>query len=516
MGNMHSTSLGVLSWFAVFFLPFTLLFASPQMDEDYSLRRVAIGVMGLSQETVHGEAVAGAIAAWMETNTRFELIPDANQALRAGLSGVTGGIFVDEKVEVAPVETLLSSLGIYHLNAALLAGIKRAGEGYEVRLALITAKNHVLVGQASMPVEDPLLLESFSTATRIALGKMEKQIPFQSAVLNREGYRIVLDRGAGTFRLGQQVSAFTLESWRGNPIFEETGVMEITRVDKSLAFARLIADKRPKEIMAGNKVLFGEALQVATIQSSAEGGRGPASLLTHEGMGRRGGLGFVSLQLGPSLTQMNQSTSDGTLTSTGSTLYPGGKILGELLLTSHLFLDLGLQVSTGSVANTADTSSPSLGSSLSQMVAQVGYRLGNSRAHTTVDLKVGYAKQKFGIDIAPEPFQFVTRTYSSLWVGASARVPLADDFSLSLAANLPFFQTVAETPLTSGAEVAGSSGLEVQVKAAYMLNPQMDIDVQFGFESHASEFSGQGTKSTALLTSSETQKTLLAGLSYFF
>ena len=69
MGNMHSTSLGVLSWFAVFFLPFTLLFASPQMDEDYSLRRVAIGVMGLSQETVHGEAVAGAIAAWMAAMT---------------------------------------------------------------------------------------------------------------------------------------------------------------------------------------------------------------------------------------------------------------------------------------------------------------------------------------------------------------------------------------------------------------------------------------------------------------
>jgi len=491
--------------------------ASPQMDEDYSLRRLAVGVVGLSKATVHGETVASALEEWLGANPRFEVIPAANQALRAALSQSDPALFLDDKIQVGAVEGILSSLSTYSLHAVLLASIQRSGEKYQLRLGLIQARSLSLVAQATIAVEDAQLLDHFAMAARIGLAQLEKDIPFQASILSREGYRFVLDRGAGAFRVGQQVRVFTLESWQGAPVFEETGVVQINRVDRSLAFAKLVADRRPREVRAGNKVLVGESLEVAAIRSSGEdGGRGLASLSTREVVARRGTIGSLALTLGPNFTQLNQSTASGELTSTGNTLYPGGVIEGEVLITPRVFFDLSFGVSSASVSNVADTSGASLGSSLSRVRGQLGYRFGDSRARPSLDVKAGYAKTKYGMDTAAEPFQFPTRTYSSLLLGTAARLPLTDDFAVGLEANLPFFQSVTETPLTSGAEVTGTSGLDVSLRFSYLLTAQMDLEMKLAMQSHGAEFSGQGTRTTPLSSSSETQKSLLVGVSYFF
>lgn len=488
--------------------------ASPQLDEDYSLRRIAVGVIGLSRATVHGEAVHGAIEEWLKANARFEMIPEANQALRAAFVHFETPVFVDGKVQVEALAPVLQSLGSYGLHSVVIGSVERVSDHYDLHLALLQARTNTLVGQTTTPIEDSQLLDHFAMATRVGLTQLEKQIPFQGAVVSREGYRFVLDRGVGTFRVGEQVRTFTLESWRGSPVFEETGLLQITRVDRSLAFARLVADKRPKEVRAGNKVLMGEALEGATLQVNGE--RGLASLSSVETLGKRGGLGSVSLTLGPTLAQMNQSTAAGALTSTGSTMYPGGAIDGEVLITSTIFLDLGFRFSSASVTNTADAAAPSLGSSLNQWQAKLGYRFGSSRARPSLDVSFAYAKAKFGIDTAAEPFLFPTRTYSGVWGGIAARLPLADDFAMGLSAGIPLSQSVTETPVTSGDTVEGTSGLDIALKFNYLLTTQMDIELKLAMESHGAEFSGQGTRPTSLSSSSESQKAILMGVSYFF
>jgi len=501
----------------IIFLCVTSAIASPQLDEDYSLRRTAVGVIGLSRATVHGEAVHGAIQEWLTGNARFEMLPEANQALRAALTNFDTPVFVDEKVQVEALAPVLGALSSYGLHSVVIASVERANERYDVRLALIQARTNTLVAQTVTVIQDSQLLDHFAVATRVGMGQLEKQIPFQGAVVSREGYRFVLDRGVGVFRVGQQVRAFTLESWQGSPVFEETGLLQVTRVDRNLAFARLIMDKRPKEIRPGNKILVGEGLDNATIQfAGANGERGIASLSSVETLGQRGRLGLVTLTLGPTIATINQSTAAGDLTSTGSTLYPGGAIDAEILLTPRIFLGAGVRFSTGSIANGANPSAPSLGSTLNQYQVQGGYRFGSSVARPSFDVLLSYSKVRFGIDTAAEPFLFPTRTYAGFWAGVATRVPLADDFALGLSAGLPLSQSVSETPVTSGDTVLGTSGVNFGLKFNYLLTTQMDIELKFALETHGAEFEGQGTRTTALSSSSESQKAVLAGVSYFF
>lgn len=470
--------------------------ASPQVDDEYALKNLVAGVVNLADEPVHGGAVENAVLQSLRENHRFE-ISEAGQAilktqLGAGLGGSLGDV---KQPAVSVFAAALRATRPAKAHGAVLAEVVRRESTYSVLLVMVNIRNLQVVATTETEVADSRRLDSFISAARSGMADLDRAIPFQASVVNRDGYRLILDRGLPYFHQGMQLSVYSLESWQGTAVFEETGMLQITRVERNLSFARVVSDKRPREISVGNKLILGDRVGSAGIKHSYWGrGRSPASLSVSWETRRQESFGVVDFKLGPSLIEGNQTGSDGSEVSTGNQIYSGASLSTEILLTSRLFTDLELHFA----------------SSFRRLRGALGVRLSTSRMEPSLDLKLGYASQSYNIASA------TSSTYTGLLAGIAGRFPLAENFGLGFEINALLFPALSESPVTSGASVTAVRGLDFGVRAYYDFTKQIDLALKLVSESHSAEFAGRGTRATSLTSASQSHKSLLLGLSYYF
>lgn len=495
--------------------------ASPQLDQQYAVKKMAVAVVNLAAEPVHGEIVEKTLTEMVEANHRFEFSKEAQAQLKAGLpAGDAVNLGTPEEPSVATMTGALAAAAPAH--AAVLAEIKKAEGEYGLLTLLVNVRTQEIIAKSFMEIEEPKRLESFARAAKAAMGELDHKIPFNATVLSRDGYRVILDRGMPHFRQGMHVRVYTLESWQGTPVFEETGLIAITRAEKNLSFGRVLADKRPREIQAFNKILSAEKLKSEAVAVQGPISRAPASLVSSASAlelpapQARGTLGFVDAKIGFSMASFNQSLSDGTNGSSGNNIYPTATVLGEILITSRIFFDLGFQFASANVTNpNVSDSSANLGSSLTSWRGQVGYRLFGYADEPSLDFKLGYGSQKYTIGTAPAPFQFATTTYTGLLAGGAVHMPVTPEIGIGLDVNLWMFPSISEDPVTGGAS-ASASGFDFGLRGYYRFSPRLNLEARFAVLNNGAEFDGAGTRATSLDSASHSSKQLLAGLTYFF
>ncbi len=547
----------------------TLSFASNELDARLSFKSIVGVVVNSQEEPVHSDQIESEIAAQLKDKLRFDFSESGYLALKESF----------KQTQITPIDALqnirldsmkpgLAAVSAIGVKAAVLSYLRKSSDGYQEFFYLVALPSNEIIHKVEVPVENPTVLSSFSDAAKKAMFELMKGLPFDATVVSRDGYRVILDRGADLLKPNQQISTYTIEQKDGNLVFEETGIIQVTQVEPNLAFGKVVVEKRPREVVTGNKIRL-EATNaniVSTIQlleeSSAKRGLAslPPPMMTSDSSGgsasvmqtqadfepqfeiSKGKVGNVGMDLGASLVNFDTLTTYGTDDQgnpkrrdfQNNRIFPQTTIRGEIYLTSRVFFEGLYSYAMGNVDsysggadvhNASPTAYKSTSTSMTAMRLLLGYRVNifAPNAGPIVYVKTGYARQAFSFNEDVKQTQFLSTTYGGLLLGGGVSIHPVDKMQTALEVNTNIFPGVQEEPITadttqvsSGADYSNVSSWELAVKVGYEITKDMDFTVRGFLQSYGAEFSGTKKRTVKVDSISENIKGFQAGVSYFF
>jgi hypothetical protein len=498
-----------------------LALASSSLDDQFSYKGFVVGVVNAKKQPVFSEAVETELISLLQANPRFEFLEKNQLAFKAGLSQVANSSLrspTSEKLKV--YDGLFKDQYVQGTRAVILGEVLKDGSDYQVLLNLAVTATGELIASETASVSNPQSLDSFSAATREAMSELTKKIPFDASVIRRDGYLVVLDRGARVFRPGTQVSVFTTEIRDGKTFFEETGLIGITQVEENLTFGKVMVEKRPHEVAKGNKLQFSDSppMEVASLLDASEG-REPASLWGNEFEVTKGKLGIVNLDLGPSLVTFTNIKKSG-IEQKSNKLLTGGSFNGELWLTSKYYLNLGFNYGAASIVNSTVADSKPVGLSVSAFKILLGYRL-NIFAPSSgpiVYFRGGYGTQSFSIASTDASVIFPSTSYSGPMISGGVSVPVNEKIGVGVDISSLIFPSVTENPTKDGNKSSNVAAWTVLIKTTYNYQKDIDIVGKMFFQRFGSDFgatSGTGSSSD-VASASQVTKGIMLGATYYY
>lgn len=489
--------------------------ASAELDRRYSFEKWSVVVVNAEAEPVYSDQTKSSLSERLDKTLRFTMVPEAEDVVQAHFQGPAPSLGTPRAEALGPYRPLIAKWASDNLDAVVLAEIQKQEEGYQLFAVLVLPATGEVVNSVVIPVTHSQQLTGFASAAREAADQLTASIPYDGAIVRRENYRVVINRGVPKLSVGQRLATYTVEQKNGL-IFEETGAVEITRVERNLAFGTVLVEKEGHSIAQGNKIrvsavaTYAHRLQMA----GARAPRMPASLLSSETAFEKGELGAVNVDFGASLVTLSLATAGAASTSSRSLVYPGASLQGELWLTGRLFMDLGFQFGSATLSGATGP----LNSSVSDFRGLVGYRmlLTPRTAGPTLRFTLGYASHRFNIDPSVDPLAFGSAHFKGISFGAGARFPINETWGVGADLYALMFPSLNEGPITSGAAVEHLSAIDFQVKGYYNLTPELDLEAKVLFQGYNAEFSGTGTRPTPLLSSSRSSRMIALGLSYYF
>jgi Outer membrane protein beta-barrel domain len=481
--------------------------ASPLLDKAYALRVFVPVVLNTEQEPVYGEHVENEIVKYFRGNPRFEVADKAFVTYKERLKTV---YFPDP---TAPLEQKLEwlkpsilELGAQGVDAVCVAEVIQSLDSYRISLLWVSTTSAEFVKSKEITVDDRYSLDSFTSATQTALGDLEKMLPFDGTLIKRDGFRVILDRAGTDLTKDQELTSYTVDDKDGKFILEETGMLKVLDVGDDVTFAKILVEKKPLEVNAGNKFLF-----------SVEHADRDLAFSVEETRKFKSQFGTADVDLGMSIVSLSRVGSTGTAASASNVIYPGGSIHGLVWVTGKLFFQGGVDLATSGVSDPSGNSN-SLSSSLFDLRGQLGYRfpLSLGTVGPTLNLRIGYGRHSFNVDSSTAPVSFNGMSFSGLLAGGGASFDLTNRWGVGFDVDLMLFPSLTETPYQSGALTTSVSGLDFNLKTYYHYSDSIDILLKLQFDSYSADFSGQGTGPVPVVSASQSGRALLAGVSYGF
>lgn len=549
----------------------TLTFASADLDARLSFKSIVGIVLNAQEEPVHADQIESEIATQLKDKVRFDFSESGYLALKESLKQTQiPTIDALQNVRLESLRPGLAAISALGVKAAVLSYLRRTEEGYKEFFYLVALPSTEIIHKVEVEVEKPGQLESFSAAAKKGMFELMKGIPFDATIVSRDGYRVILDRGADLLRPNQQISAYTIEEKDGNIVFDETGIIHITQVEQNISFGKVTVEKRPKEVGTGNKIRLDSSSSqvVSNIQflgeSSVQRGLAtlPPPMMTSDSVSMgssmeaqvdfapqfeisKGKVGNVGIDLGAGLVNFETTsnfTSSSLITSkrtfNNNRIYPQAVVRGEIYLTSRVFFEGMYSYGVGRVdaystsagSNLGDASKDTYAStsgSMSAMRMLVGYRVNifAPSAGPILYVKGGYARQAFSFNEEVLQKQFIDTSFGGFMVSGGVSLRPMDKLQTAFEVSTNIFPGVKgnDEPATggqeySGVDVSNVSAYEVALKGSYEITKEVDFSVKGYLQSYGAEFSTENMtrNKTTISSISDNIKGFQAGLSYYF
>lgn len=484
--------------------------ANPDNDKALGLRTMVPVVLNIEQEPVYGEFVEEELSRYFRTTPRFDLSDEGYLQLKSDLKDVylnDPGTPTEEKIDW--IKAHIEKLAGKGVDAVLVAEVLMSEQVYRVSMVMVSTHDMEWMKPYEAFVSDKFSLQSFAMAVREGMGELEKEIPFDGTIIRRDGFRVVLDRGYPELKSGQTITAYTFEKEKyienykekeGKPKLVETGLIQVTEAGEKLSFGKILVDKKPAEIVVGNKFLFADSAGTRDVAS--------ASSLYMSPM-----LGAVDLTMGGSLITITNTTASGE-GSHDSTFFPGGAIRGVVWLNGRAFVDLALNFAFASV----NSAGQSMNSNVSDIRGQIGYELVHADKGyiPRFSVRAGYLQHNVTVDASSDPLGFSSINFSGLYVGGGVGFDITSRWYTEFEVNGVIFPSVSESAQTSGSEVNHIGGWDFSLRANYHLAEKIDVLARLNFHNFSAEFSGIGTRPVPMASSSQSAKSFQMGVAYQF
>jgi hypothetical protein len=504
----------VFSLVGLFFLVFLeRAIASPSLDQQYGFKNFVIAVLASPAEPIHSKQVENELISQIQKRIRFSYQAAPSAELNKNLEAISGPSVAGNLTERLEIyRPTLQALKEKKTDAAILAELVRRDEFFDLTLTLVSIEPGEVMAQAVQKIDPPYSQDRMVQKTAQAFLELSQNIPFDGTVLKRDGYLVVLDGGKGTFAPGMRLPTFTLEKEEGKISFNETGQILVQKVEDNLSFGRVLVEKKPLEVLSGNKIRLSEKLATNDVpelmQSVTDANRDPASELVADFEVTKGEVGRLAVNFGTDLVEFKNNFVAGGGDST-NLFFPGSQLEGELWFTSRWFMDTSLGFGFGKFQKQS--------SSLSNFRLQFGYRMNilAPERGPVVYAKLGYGKQSYNLGTA-EPIRFSSITYGGMLLSGGVRIPYDDALNLGAEINTLIFPSIAEAPLSSGSNQSQINCWDFVFKGTYSLNSKVDLEGRLIFRNSGASFSGDTDRPDPISQVSQSSKILQLGVSYYF
>jgi|GEM_PF-4430979 len=502
------------------------LIASPELDQRYGFRTVGVAVVGAEANPIFAAQVQKALETEVGVIPRFE----HNAELSLDLVKATEGIEKLDGFATATWAIPLDTIAKAGVQAAIFAALIKDDNGQSLLQLALVASEGTTIYKAESIVDDPKSVPSYVGTGRRMLREMSRALPFDATVLNRDGYRVVLDHGLPELYAGLKLAAFTVELQNGRPTLVETGRLEIARSESRIAFGQVLVEKKPRQIGSGNKVRFEPIREVEssvpllptpnrTLSSLAEFGSGSSdpdagfsqsvdsfSRTTH------GRYGSVDVNLVGSLVTWNR-TGASTQVGSDSAFYPGVAVGGEIWITRNWLVNPSFAMSLSGLNAPTGSGASSLNSQISQVQLMAGYRfrLINAAMTPMLTVKGGLSSTSYKVDSASSPLAAAAGTYSGFRIASDLDIPLSDKFGMGLTAG---FLALPKYSQISNVAISGVSGWDFGMNSYYFWTQNFQFEAELAFTAHSVDFSSP--TSTAVTSTSQNQRRFSLGARYYF
>jgi hypothetical protein len=493
--------------------------ASSELDARYAFRSLFVAVINPDTDNVHSAHVQTALEKYFEARPRFDITPGAPAALRQVAEVPDAKKLPDlNQAKADDLAPWLDAARLSGADSALFIQMQRLGDDAQLAFVGAVTDPGEIVFRQVVPVADKFALASFGQAAEHGAGAFIQSLPFDATVISREGYRVVLDRGAPSFKAGTRVPVFTLEEESGQgAVLKETGMIQIQKVEPNLSFGTILVESRPLEVLKGNKARFATVKRglVGTEVAPRTSGFARSLASVAEGASTETALrgerwGNFDLDLAASLVSWNRTSTDGT-PSEAQSLYPGAAVRAQLKLTQDTFAELNGILGAGSVGS-------GMSSQANQLRVQLGYRLslGTGILAPLVFARMGYSKTQFQVDDRPSVLGPSSASFEGLGVSIGCLYPLTEKWAVGLDMTALAFPSLSEAGGTSGGKNQDVTGWDFAVRGNYTLNDRLSLHAKLVFQTHSAAFSGVGTRPISLTSLSQNTRALLTGISYSF
>jgi len=495
--------------------------ASPTLDQQYGFKNFVLAVLASPPEPIHSTQVENELISQVQKRMRFNYQAATSAELKKNLESVSGpsiGGSLSERFEI--YRPTLQALKEKNTDAAILAELVRRDEFFDLTLTLVNIEPGEVIAQAVQKIEPPYAQEKFVQKTGQAFLDLVQSIPFDGTVLKRDGYLVVLDGGKGTFTPGMRLPTYTLEKEDGKLSFSETGQVLIQKVEDNISFGKVLVEKKPSEVLSGNKIRLSEKLATndvpELIQAVNDANRDPASELVADFEVTKGEIGRLAVNFGADLVEFRNQATTGD-TNSSNVFFPGAQLEGELWFTSRWYMDTSLGFGFGNYANTLGVPSDKQSSSLTSFRLQFGYRMNilAPERGPVIYAKLGYGKQAYNLGTV-EPVQFTSITYGGMLLSGGIRIPYDDALNLGAEINTLVFPSIAEAPLSSGSDQSQINCWDFVFRGTYSLNSKVDLEGRLIFRNAGANFSGDTDNPNPISQATQSSKILQLGVSYYF
>lgn len=495
-----------------------------EVDEDLSIKRVAIAPFQDNMSGIYAKALDQAAADWLEKDGQW-----MKAAPVTGLPGLT-------RLEESPKEA--AAWMKKAAASAILAGkVTKGPAGINIRLALF-------VGASGLPLlaEEQTEPAKFETdyikgLTAQLIESMKQKLPYRGIIASRKGTEVTVNFGTNAgAKENQELPVIQILKINRHPrkkilVNAEKqiiGKIKIYKADENLSFGTILFEKEMDLLAPGHKVMSADQVKYPEPILTADGqlmhdlsnredkdlafGEKPVEWLPEPAPQ------YGKIQL---LAGLGQYTATANLTSVGSksgssSFAPHVAFNAEGWLNEDWFFDFKFKQSSFSIENNYPNSSPSnLNVSTTKYMLSGGrnFLLGTDFAGPKLQLMLGFGKFASRIDES-NPVLYSNMEYGGLLVSLNFSTPLADQSPWDLGARIHYYPSPnASTSVNSGA--AGSTSVnDFAMTMGYHVRRNFRYIGELAFEYYNSDFTGSTTWPVSNVTHKST--TLMLGVEYLF
>jgi hypothetical protein len=425
------------------------------------------------------------------------------------------------------------------VDALLAARVSKSNADLSVTLDLFLTSDGKLFAEEEAVLSESAGTSELENKTSEMYDKIIGKIPYKGLVLSREGNRVTIDLGLQDgIKENSIVSVAQIISLRRHPKFnfvvtsekEILGKIRVVKADATLSFGLILQEKERGVIVVDSKIT---GLDFVTYPDSVAGSSTPEVVNDQVSFGKnpqawvpkkKPGLGRVGLELGlGSLHNAITMQTAGSISSDIS-IYPQLNLTGELWLTPSWYLSGRLEQGITSISNPLGGSTPgNLAVTNSHYSVDGGYKffLEDDYLGPQLGVHLGIGEYSFFVD-ASTPTAFTSLSYYGLYVGLSGSLPVTNDKTWYIDANINRYLSpgLTESPVTSGSTY-DNSATEFSIGGSHKISDLFWLTAHLDFEFYGTNYTGQGTRLSngspdVGMNSSHSLFTLLAGLEFFF
>ena len=412
---------------------------------------------------------------------------------------------------------------------AFLAGrIAKGPAGISIRLAMFNTDQGFPIGIESKSEIKAFETEDLKRELTDLYNKLIRRLPYRGFITSRRGFDVTLNIGRNqNLKEGQEIYAVQITNVQRHPKFgflinadkEIMGKIRITKVENSVSFGMISAERTEGLLKAGFKVTYDDMIDypdgIQNPDSQLAFGQNPhewAPLAPPT-------FGKLALMAGLGNYAVNNNLRTAGSSTGGNNVVPSVHVEGEMWLSPNWFLDGELHEYTTFIGNSLAGSSPSkLSLQTQEWQLMVGYNFLATEEFWGPKLQLlgGLSEMDSKIDDST-PTSFTSVKYGGPAIGFGGSMPVGKKDPIWIGGRFIYFwhPHLDESPVTSGTDSSNSIS-DFSLYGEYQTSNRLAYKTELMFHQYSSNLSGTGTRFDSATSITHNLMTLTAGLVFLF